>query len=109
MLCLYTAPPKIHVPPRFIDTATFEKGENIVIKIPFTGNPKPTVKWLRDNDEIKNNDKFKVRRLAWFTNQSEQTVLQVCKLYIKWILKGIYLMTDCDIEKELSRPSVTQL
>lgn len=32
--------PKLHVPPRFRDTAYFDKGENVVIKIPFTGVPK---------------------------------------------------------------------
>lgn len=30
------------------------------MKIPFTGNPKPSVKWLRDNNEIKSDAKFKV-------------------------------------------------
>jgi serine/threonine protein kinase len=54
------SPPKINVPPRFQDTAIFEKGEDLVIKIPFTGYPKPTVKWFRDNNEIKSNDKYKV-------------------------------------------------
>ncbi|CAG5133824.1 unnamed protein product, partial [Candidula unifasciata] len=47
------SPPKINVPPRFRDLCTFEKGENIVLKIPFTGNPKPTVKWVRDKEDIK--------------------------------------------------------
>uniref|UniRef100_A0A0B7BN15 Uncharacterized protein n=1 Tax=Arion vulgaris TaxID=1028688 RepID=A0A0B7BN15_9EUPU len=47
------SPPKINVPPRFRDICTFEKGENVVLKIPFTGNPKPTVKWIRDNEEVR--------------------------------------------------------
>ncbi|XP_061166987.1 twitchin-like isoform X9 [Saccostrea echinata] len=47
------APPKINVPSRFKDVSTFEKGEPVVIKIPFTGNPKPTVKWVRDGEEVK--------------------------------------------------------
>ncbi|XP_052707844.1 twitchin-like isoform X13 [Crassostrea angulata] len=47
------APPKINVPSRFKEVSTFEKGEPVVIKIPFTGNPKPTVKWVRDGVEIK--------------------------------------------------------
>ncbi|CAL1540886.1 unnamed protein product, partial [Lymnaea stagnalis] len=47
------SPPKINVPPRFRDVCTFEKGENVTLKIPFTGNPKPTVKWVRDNEEIR--------------------------------------------------------
>jgi hypothetical protein len=32
--------------------STYEKGEDIVLKIPFTGNPKPTIKWIRDGKEI---------------------------------------------------------
>lgn len=32
--------------------SAYEKGEDIVMKIPFTGNPKPSVKWLRDNNEV---------------------------------------------------------
>ena len=47
------APPKINVPPRFREVCTFEKGENVVLKIPFTGNPKPTVKWIRDGEELR--------------------------------------------------------
>lgn len=39
------------MPPRFRDVAQFEKGENITIKLPFTGYPKPTLKWSR-NEEI---------------------------------------------------------
>jgi len=46
------AAPKINVPPRFREVSAYEKGEEVVIKIPFTGNPKPTVKWLRDNVEV---------------------------------------------------------
>lgn len=38
------AAPKLNVPPRFRDTAYFDKGENIVIKIPFTGHPKPRIR-----------------------------------------------------------------
>ncbi|XP_059156398.1 twitchin-like isoform X4 [Physella acuta] len=47
------SPPKINVPPRFRDVCTFEKGENVTLKIPFTGNPKPSVKWVRDNEELR--------------------------------------------------------
>ncbi|KAK3103159.1 hypothetical protein FSP39_016894 [Pinctada imbricata] len=47
------SPPKIHLPNRFKEVSTFEKGEPVVIKIPFTGNPKPSVKWLREGEEIK--------------------------------------------------------
>lgn len=31
------------MPQRFQDCAVFEKGEDVVFKIPFTGNPKPKV------------------------------------------------------------------
>ncbi|XP_070200689.1 twitchin-like isoform X4 [Littorina saxatilis] len=48
-----SSPPKINVPPRFRDVCTFEKGENVVLKIPFTGHPKPTVKWIRDGEELR--------------------------------------------------------
>ena len=57
---LSIGPPKINVPPRFQDTAMFEKGEEIVIKIPFSGNPRPTGRWLRDSNEITNGNKFKI-------------------------------------------------
>ncbi|XP_076471204.1 twitchin-like [Babylonia areolata] len=45
--------PKINVPPRFKDVCTFEKGEHVTMKIPFTGNPKPSVKWIRDGEELR--------------------------------------------------------
>ena len=48
------------MPPRFLDTANFEKDEDIVIKIPFTGNPKPTAKWMRDSVELSNGAKYKI-------------------------------------------------
>ena len=57
---LAAGPPHIRVPPRFQDTAIFEKGEEVVIKIPFTGFPKPSVKWMRGDNEIKTGDKYKV-------------------------------------------------
>ena len=48
------------MPPRFADVATFEKGEDIVLKIPFTGNPKPKAMWLRDGNEIKSGGRFHI-------------------------------------------------
>ncbi|CAH1785273.1 unnamed protein product [Owenia fusiformis] len=53
------SPPKIKVPPRFQDVATYEKGEEVVLKIPFTGNPKPTVKWIRDGEDL-SGGKYKI-------------------------------------------------
>ena len=60
MLLHFTAPPKINLPGRFQDVATFEKGEPIVLKIPFTGNPKPRVKWVRDTVEMKSGGRFNI-------------------------------------------------
>ena len=48
------------MPPRFADAAIFEKGEDIVLKIPFTGFPKPTIKWIRDSDELTNGGRYKI-------------------------------------------------
>ncbi|KAG1672466.1 Twitchin [Nymphon striatum] len=52
--------PRINVPPRFRDTACFEKGENITIKIPFTGNPRPKIKWSKEGEEIESGSHFEV-------------------------------------------------
>ncbi|XP_014665457.1 PREDICTED: twitchin-like isoform X3 [Priapulus caudatus] len=46
------SPPKIKVPPRFQAPVTFEKGETIVIKLPFTGYPKPRAIWTHDGEDI---------------------------------------------------------
>lgn len=40
------------MPPRFRDTAYFDKGENVVIKIPFLGVPKPRIHWVREGEHI---------------------------------------------------------
>ncbi|CAG2161698.1 unnamed protein product [Oppiella nova] len=58
-LVIKTAP-KISVPPRFRDMACFERGENVSIKIPFTGNPKPRIKWSKEGEEIERGDHFDV-------------------------------------------------
>jgi hypothetical protein len=58
-LIIKTAP-KINVPPRFRDTAFFEKGENVVIKIPFTGNPKPRMKWMMEGQHIESGSHYRV-------------------------------------------------
>ncbi|XP_064634017.1 twitchin-like isoform X9 [Lineus longissimus] len=47
------SPPHIRVPARFQEVCTFEKGEDVVIKIPFTGNPKPDVQYIRDNQPLR--------------------------------------------------------
>lgn len=58
-LIIMTAP-KFNVPPRFRDTAYFDKGENVVVKIPFTGYPKPKITWYRDNEVIESGGHFHV-------------------------------------------------
>lgn len=50
---LFVAAPKIHIPARFERPVAFEKGENIVLKIPFTGNPKPSLTWYKDGAQLK--------------------------------------------------------
>ncbi len=41
------------MPPRFRDSALFDKGENATIKIPFTGNPKPNIVWTREGEKVR--------------------------------------------------------
>ncbi|CAG0924894.1 unnamed protein product, partial [Notodromas monacha] len=55
-------PPKFNIPPRFRDTAFFDKGENVVIKIPFTGNPKPRIVWSKDGEVIESGAHFSVSK-----------------------------------------------
>ncbi len=56
----FSAAPKINVPSRFQDVAIYEKGEDVVLKIPFTGHPKPTARWLRDGEEIKSGGQYDI-------------------------------------------------
>ncbi|KRF85408.1 twitchin isoform X27 [Drosophila virilis] len=58
-LAIMTAP-KLNVPPRFRDTAYFDKGENVVIKIPFTGFPKPRIHWVREGENIESGGHYNV-------------------------------------------------
>ena len=53
-------PPKLIVPPRFRDTAYFDKGENVVIKIPFTGVPRPRITWMREGEKIESGGHYHV-------------------------------------------------
>lgn len=50
----------MNVPPRFRDTAFFDKGENVVIKIPFTGYPKPRIQWVREGEQIESGGHYHV-------------------------------------------------
>ena len=54
-------PARLNVPPRFRDSAFFDKGENGVIKIPFTGNPKPRISWQREGESIETGGHFQVK------------------------------------------------
>lgn len=53
-------PPRLNVPPRFRDTAFFDKGVNVVIKIPFTGYPKPKITWVREGEVIESGGHYAV-------------------------------------------------
>lgn len=56
----FLAAPKLNIPPRFRDTAFFDKGENVVIKIPFTGHPKPRITWVREGEVIESGGHYHV-------------------------------------------------
>ncbi|KAI5639981.1 immunoglobulin i-set domain-containing protein [Phthorimaea operculella] len=60
-LLIMTAP-KLNVPPRFRVTAYFDKGENVVVKIPFTGHPKPKITWVREGETIESGGHYHVER-----------------------------------------------
>ncbi|KAK2727242.1 hypothetical protein QYM36_007920 [Artemia franciscana] len=45
-------PPKISLPPIFRETAYFNKGDSVVLAIPFAGIPEPIITWLRDSEQI---------------------------------------------------------
>src|SRR5699024_8545391 len=51
-------PPRLYVPPRFREAACFERGENVQLKIPFTGNPKPKITWTKDGEEVEKGEHF---------------------------------------------------
>lgn len=53
LICFLQLHPKSMYHPDSRKSVPSKKGEPVVIKIPFTGNPKPTVKWVRDGVEIK--------------------------------------------------------
>lgn len=55
-----SAAPKLNTPPRFRDTAYFDKGENVIIKIPFTGFPRPKITWVREGETIESGGHYHV-------------------------------------------------
>lgn len=58
---LIKSPPHLNVPPRFRDLACFDKGENVQIKIPFTGFPRPKITWSKDDVEIEKGAHFDIQ------------------------------------------------
>jgi len=54
-------PPRLNVPPRFRDSAFFDKGENACMKIPFTGNPKPKITWKKEGEIVETGAHFTVK------------------------------------------------
>lgn len=48
------------MPPRFKEIALFEKGETVVVKIPFTGYPKPDAWWTHKGEEMENTEKYHI-------------------------------------------------
>ncbi|XP_017494185.1 PREDICTED: twitchin-like, partial [Rhagoletis zephyria] len=56
-LIIKTAP-KIYVPPRFREAACFERGENVALKIPFSGNPRPKITWTKDGEVVEAGEHF---------------------------------------------------
>lgn len=63
--------PKIHLPRQYADASPdnatddvnpiqFDRGENIVLKIPFTGNPIPSVKFFKGDEEIESGGQFDI-------------------------------------------------
>jgi len=46
------APPRFRLPQKYQDVLNYEKGEPIVIKIPYTGSPLPNVTLTKDGKDI---------------------------------------------------------
>lgn len=54
--------PKIQIPPRLAGEhpVSFDRGESIQLKIPFTGNPPPTARWFKGDEEIEPSAQFDI-------------------------------------------------
>ncbi|CAF0817484.1 unnamed protein product, partial [Didymodactylos carnosus] len=46
------SPPRLRLPPKYHDVLTYDKGENIQIKIPYTGSPLPNVTLLHGDEDV---------------------------------------------------------
>ena len=47
-----SAPPRLRLPQKYHDVLNYDKGEVIVIKIPYTGNPSPDVTLSKDGQDL---------------------------------------------------------
>lgn len=48
-----SAKPQIHLPSRWQEPTEWERGDSIVIKVPYTGFPKPKAKWTLNGKDIR--------------------------------------------------------
>jgi len=48
----FIAPPRFRLPPKYLDVLNYDKGEPIVIKIPYTGSPLPNVTLTKDGNDL---------------------------------------------------------
>ena len=51
-LVFFLAPPRFRLPAKLQEVLNFDKGEPIVIKIPYTGSPMPNVTLTRDGQDL---------------------------------------------------------
>lgn len=49
---MYLAPPRFRLPAKLQDVLNYDKGEPIVIKIPYTGSPMPNVTLTKDGQDL---------------------------------------------------------
>ena len=52
--------PKLKLPTRFEETATYDKGETVTIRIPYIGCPMPDFKWSVNGKDVTNDDRYSV-------------------------------------------------
>ncbi len=48
----FIAPPRFRLPQKYLDVLNYEKGEPIIIKIPYTGSPLPNVTLTKDGNDL---------------------------------------------------------
>ena len=51
---IVSAPPRLRLPQKYHDVLNYDKGEVIVIKIPYTGSPVPNVTLTKDGQDLSN-------------------------------------------------------